>query len=237
MTGRRATRCLAVIAVVLVAAACRDGTAPPTPTSAASDTPATLFSDAFDDDRNQWHAVAPTADVAIIEGGYSWIIPPGDQVAVAVPEALRERTDELERVHVAVQVRVNTGAGRVGIACRASGDPAAGELYVLSTRLSEVTAHRITRLAAGERVELAQTQPEPRDLPDIGTSHVLEADCVVAPGGVRLAFSVDGREVLRARDPQPLPPGVVGLWAASAPADVEPGDTDIVFDELVVERR
>jgi hypothetical protein len=66
-------------------------------------------------------------------------------------------------------------------------------------------------------------------------SNVIRADCSGGPGEPAvLTLAVNGETVASAEDPDPLPPGGVGL-AAAGPTDADPAGFAVAFDDLLVE--
>jgi hypothetical protein len=213
--GRGAATVTTAPATVVQTTASSTGTS----AAAASADVGLPFVDPFDDDRNRWGIVDhPEYGSTSYEGGdYVWVF--RGSIAHWLPEAVVDRYDrgELDMLNVAVRadVTVSEGGGVVGVFCRESPDTnAAYQWYEFVARDGYAAIRHADD--EGNIDVLADT----KDLiAPLGVSVSLDASCINdATGTAQLALSVNGKQLLKASDDDPLGNGVVGLQAYTFPA-------------------
>jgi serine/threonine-protein kinase len=193
-----------------------------------------LFRDGFSDPAVGW----VRTDQEAVRLGYSRGL---YLVVVKRPRtAILSATNALRRPlafgDAAVQVAATRVAGRggytFGVACRESTAPGPETFYALLVS-AEGKAQIVRRLGPAEERTLAGPRRLPRGL--LRGRNVVQGACTGGRGGpVRLALSVNGRQVLTARDRRPLATsGAVGIVVSSASA----GGVAVAFDDLVVRKR
>jgi hypothetical protein len=120
-----------------------------------------------------------------------------------------------------------------GVSCRAGG----GGAYYFT--ISSTGGWSIQKLAAGQQFakDLARSEggvAEPAIAGGLATNRI-RADCAGnQDGSLTLTLTVNGKQITTVDDPNPLPPGGVGL-AAAGPLELPPAGFAVAFDNLLVE--
>ena len=215
------------VATVLVLGGCSGSD---TSSEAAESTPppnagATLFSDSFDDDSNEWSL--PENDVlrtTVEQGDFAWRAKAlGDVrphvLASPLGEAFDAGTLRMLDVVVSADVTPMEGEGAMGVFCReVRGTQADFEWYEFVVRDGYGAIRKAD--SAGDIEVLAKTDDV--SLPR-GEKATVEAACVDdASGRGQLWLSLDGDVLLHVEDPDPLGNGAPGLQAYDSP-DEDPG--------------
>lgn len=235
-TGRAARRIFAVmttrtavagLAALLLAAGCgsdEDNSRPADPAASVRDA-RVLLTDAFDDNAARWLAVPK---LVYMKGGeYVWLETPeggGD----SLPDTELD-LDMPPGVTASIDVEMTAGAALRGLTCREAEMEDAGDRsdwYELGIDGRRALIRRMASAAPPEVLASA-------DLPVANAQRVrLTARCV--PDGERLllTLSVDGDEVVRAYDDEPVSgePGTVAVFGYARPDS--DGPANMIWDDF-----
>lgn len=191
-----------------------------------------LLDDEFVDDSNGWGGEStPELEVGVNQETetFDYLVNQDLDFFVAYyPDILLPRVDKLGDVRIEADVSF-TSPGVAGIECRAA-DPS-GETGDLSSYRfvaypdGHVTIFKVPADGAEAPQRLATTEGEPAVFTDPGEGFVnLGAECVGGKRGkpVRLTMSIDGDEVLKAKNADdPHPTGGMLLISAKSSAEIE----------------
>jgi hypothetical protein len=196
---------------------------------------AVVYRDALDDNHGGWFLVD---DALAFRGGvYDWSRMPRDARVAALPDAIVGKALP-PGVAVSVRSTMREGAALRGVSCRELGpaaQPEPDDWYELGIDGRRAMVRRMQRRSA-PKVLAAASVPVPN-----GRAVRLTAQCVPdEDGGLVLALRLDGREVVRARDADPLPAargtivGLPGIFAYQRPDNH--GPASLAWDDFVLRR-
>jgi hypothetical protein len=222
--GTTWSRPAVLVAALLLVGACSDDGAASSegsrPTASAPAPGATLFTDTFQDDHNDWALPEnENSRTEVVRGDFVWEAKrAADLRPHLIAQPLGDAFDrgKLRMLNVVVRAVVTPerGAGAYGVFCREVRDTDSDfQWYEFVARDGYAAIRRAD--SAGHLEVLAKTTDV--HLP-LGHEATLEAACTDdAQGQARLWFSVNGEALLATTDPHALGNGVAGLQAYDAP--------------------
>jgi hypothetical protein len=206
-----------------------------------------VLEEEFLDDRNGWGGESsPELEVVVDEQAdtFNYVVHQDlNHYIEYFPDALLPQTQKLRDVQLEAEVSF-TSPGAAGVECRVAdptGESGDFSSYVFAAFPDGHVSIMKTPADGGEPESLATTEGEPALFDDAGESFVaIGAECVGGKGGkpARLALSIDGEQVLTARDSDdPLATGGILLVGAKSSADIEAGGFQpyaVVWDRVTL---
>ncbi len=221
---------LAGVAMTALVAGCGGddesaGAAKPKSEAASFKAGAVVFKDAFEAKGNKDGWLVVDGLVSIEKGRYVWLEMPEDG-ASSLPDTMLER-EIPAGIAASVDVEMTGGSALRGLTCREAGEADREAWYELGV---DGERAQIRKMRSDAPPKLLETADAP--LP-VGRNVRLTAHCVPdAQGNLVLALSTDGKELVRATDPDPVEgaPATVALFGYARPDS--DGPANVVWDNF-----